>query len=101
MGKASRAKRDGTGTRQQKIAAQRAAARRAEIRNRVLIASGSVVVVIAIVVAFIAVKAGGGSSTSATSNGPTGTALASVVKDTTSVPASTLNAVGAGSGVTG
>ena len=47
MGKASRAKRDGT--RQQRIAAQQAAARRAEIRNRVLIFSGIAVVVIAVV----------------------------------------------------
>ena len=100
MGKASKAKRDGS-TRQQKIAAQRAAARRAEIRNRILIASGSVVVVIAVVLAFVLVKvnSNGPSSPSTSANGPTGTALSAVVKDSTSVPASTLNAVGAGSGV--
>ena len=98
MGKASKAKREGS-SRQQRIAAQRAAARRTEIRNRILIASGSVVVVIAIVLAFVLVKVnsnGSGSST-ASANGPTGTALATVVKDTTTVPASTLNTVGAGS----
>ncbi|HWG11864.1 MAG TPA: DUF929 family protein [Streptosporangiaceae bacterium] len=101
MGKASRAKQDGS-SRQQRIAAQRAAARRAEIRNRILIASGAVVVVIAIVVAFIAVKAGSnGKSTTSSANGPTGTALSAVVRDTTTVPASTLNSVGTGSGVTG
>jgi Domain of unknown function (DUF929) len=99
MGKASRSKRDGT--RREKIAAQRARERRAEVRNRVLLASGSVVVVIAVVVAFILVKANSKATTSGVSNGPTGAALASVVTDTTSVPASTLNAVGAGSGVTG
>jgi hypothetical protein len=98
MGKASKAKREGS-SRQQRIAAQRAAARRAEIRNRILIASGSVVVVIAIVLAFVLVKVNSksSSSASASANGPTGTALATVVKDTTTVPASTLNTVGAGS----
>ena len=99
MGKASRTKRDGT--RQQKIAAQRAAARRAEIRNRVLIISGVTVVIIAVVLAFVVVKLNSKSGTTASgvSNGPTGAALASVVTDTTSVPASTLDKVGAGSGV--
>jgi thiol-disulfide isomerase/thioredoxin len=99
MGKASRTKRDGT--RQQKIAAQRAAARRAEIRNRVLMVSGVTVVIIAVVLAFVVVKLNSKSGTTASgvSNGPTGAALASVVTDTTSVPASTLDKVGAGSGV--
>ena len=97
MGKASKAKRDGS-SRQQRIAAQRAAARRTEIRNRILIASGSVVVVIAIVLAFVLVKVNShGSGSSASANGPTGTALATVVNNTTTVPASTLNTVGAGS----
>jgi len=99
MGKASRSKRDGT--RREKIAAQRARERRAEIRNRVLLASGSVVVVIAVVVAFVLVKANSKAPASSGANGPTGAALASVVSDTTGVPASTLNAVGAGAGVTG
>ena len=101
MGKASRAKRDGT--RQQRIAAQQAAARRAEIRNRVLIFSGIAVVVIAVVLSFVVVKMNAKSPAvaSGVSNGPTGTALASVVTDTTSVPATTLDTVGAGSGVTG
>src|SRR6201992_3870164 len=101
MGKASKAKRDGS-SRQQRIAAQRAAQRRAEIRNRVLIASGSVVVVIAIVLAFVLVKVNshGSSGSSASGNGPTGTALATVVKNTTAVPASTLNSVRARRGDT-
>jgi hypothetical protein len=98
MGKASRAKRDGT--RRERIAAQRARERRAEIRNRVLMASASIVVVIAVVVGFVVFKANAKPAGSSSSNGPTGTALASVVTDTTSVPASTLDAVGAGSGVT-
>jgi hypothetical protein len=100
MGKASRSKRDGT--RREKIAAQRARERRAQIRNRVLLASGCVVVVIAVVVALVLVKVNSKATGTAAgpSNGPTGAALSSVVSDTTGVPASTLNAVGAGSGVT-
>ncbi|MGA2824512.1 MAG: DUF929 family protein [Streptosporangiaceae bacterium] len=101
MGKASRAKRDGT--RRERIAAQQAAARRAEVRNRILMFGAVVVVVIAVAVGFVvyAVNSKPHSSTaSGVSNGPVGTALASVVTDTTSVPASTLNTVGAGSGVT-
>ncbi len=96
MGKASRSKRDGS--RREKIAAQRARERRREVRNRLLLASGSVVVVIAVVVAFVLVKVNSKATTShGVSNGPTGAALASVVTDTTGVPAATLNAVGAGS----
>lgn len=100
MGKASRTKR--AGTTRERIAAQRAAARRAEIRNRVFLASGAVVVVIAIVVAFVLVKANsnGKSNSGTASNGPTGTALTAVVNKTVSVPASTLDSVGAGT-VTG
>ncbi len=97
MGKASRTKVDSS--RREKIAAQRAAAHRAEQRRRILLVSGCVLVVVAIVVAFIVVKVNSGPAKStASSNGPTGSALASVVAKTTSVPASTLNAVGDGSG---
>jgi hypothetical protein len=94
MGKASRTKVDAS--RREKIAAQRAAERRAEQRRRILIASGSVIAVIAIVVAFIVIKANNKPSGSS-SNGPTGSALASVVSKVTNVPASTLDTVGSGS----
>jgi thiol-disulfide isomerase/thioredoxin len=95
----------GTRLRQQsareKIAAQRAAARRAEIRRRALITAGSVIAVIAIVVAFVVIKVSTNNSPSSKGSGSgsvTGTALpASVIKDVTTVPASTLNAVGTGS----
>jgi hypothetical protein len=96
MGKATRIKQQNA---REKIAAQRAAARRAEVRNRVLLAGGSVVAVLAIVLALVLVKAfnkpgSGGSG----SGGVTGTALsASAAGDVTSVPASTLNTVGIGS----
>jgi Domain of unknown function (DUF929) len=98
MGKASRNKRAGSA--RDRIAAQRAAARRAEIRNRVFLASGAVVVVIAIVVAFVLVKANAKPKTGGSSNGPTGAALAKVVDNVTSVPAATLSGVGPGT-VTG
>ena len=94
MGKASRTKVDAS--RREKIAAQRVAQRRAEQRRRLLIASGSIIVVIAVVVAFIVIKANNKPSTSS-SNGPTGSALASVVSKVTNVPASTLDKVGSGS----
>lgn len=96
MGKASRNKRQ---TAQQKIAAQREAARRAERRRRILLTSGSVLGVVVIVVAFILVKTLGGSSSASDKSTPTtGVALpASVSRAVTTVPAGTLDAVGAGS----
>jgi thiol-disulfide isomerase/thioredoxin len=94
MGKASRTKVDAS--RREKIAAQRAAERRAEQRRRILIASGSVIAVIAVVVAFIVIKTNNKPSGSS-SNGPTGSALASVVSKVTNVPASTLDKIGSGS----
>jgi thiol-disulfide isomerase/thioredoxin len=100
MGKASRTKVDSS--RREKIAAQRAAARRAEQRRRVLIAGGSILAVIIVIVAFIVIKASSSPSkpttTTSSANGPTGSALASVVAKVTSVPASTLNTVGTGGG---
>jgi len=101
MGKASRTKVEST--RREKIAAQRAAERRAEKRKRILLASGSVVVVLAVVLVFVIVKLNTGKpspspSAQGLSNGPTGSALTAVVDKVTSVPASALNAVGNGSG---
>ena len=96
MGKASRNKE--SASRRERIAAQRAAERRRQVRNRILIASGAVVVVVVVVVVFVVLAANKKPSTSKSSaNGPTGTALSKVVADTTSVPASTLATVGAGS----
>jgi thiol-disulfide isomerase/thioredoxin len=96
MSKATRIRQQNA---RQKIAAQRAAARRAEVRRRVLITSGSVIVVVAIVIAFVLIKvSGNNNSSSSASGGVSGTVLpASVSKDITSVPASTLNTVGVGS----
>jgi hypothetical protein len=95
MSKSTRTSRENA---QAKIAAQRAAARRAEIRNRILITGGSVLVVVVVVVVFIVVKAGQKPPASTSAGSPTGTSLpASVMRDVRTVPASTLNTVGAGS----
>jgi thiol-disulfide isomerase/thioredoxin len=91
MGKAQRNRQQNA---REKIAAQQAAARRAEVRRRMLLTGGSVVAVLVIVVAFVVIKAFTGTA-SAGSN--TATASAGVVTDLTSVPASTLKAVGKGS----
>lgn len=96
MGKARRGKFEST--RQAKIAAQRAAARRAEQRRRLFIAVGSVVAVVAVVVTFVLVKANAKAGTAASaSNGPTGAALTTLVKQVTGVPQNALDAVGGGS----
>jgi Domain of unknown function (DUF929) len=101
MGKASRTKVEST--RREKIAAQRAAERKAEQRRRIFLASGSVVVVLAVVLVFVIVKLNHKpNSATGASNGPTGSALAAVVDKVTSVSASTLDTVGSGNGaVTG
>jgi hypothetical protein len=99
MGKASRTKQDPD--RRARVAAQRAAARRAEQRRRFYLAGTSIVVVVLVIVGFFVFKGkggGGGSSAGGVSNGPTGASLASVVDQVTSVPATTLNQVGSGSG---
>jgi hypothetical protein len=96
MGKASKSK--GESSRQAKIAAQRAAAKRSEQRRRLLIAGGSIIVVIAVVVTFVLVKVNSKAGTAASaSEGPTGTALTSLVNQVTGVPSSTLDTVSGGS----
>ena len=94
MGKATRIRQQNA---RQKIAAQREAERRAEMRRRLFITAGSVLGVIVIVVSFIVFKTLKPSATAQTGS-TTGTALpASVINDITNVPASTLAAVGKGS----
>jgi hypothetical protein len=95
MGKAQRIREMNT---RQRIAAQQAAARKAEARRRLYLASGSVLVVIAVVVGLIIAKNAG--SGSATGGSATAAEVSHVSSQITTVPASTLNAVGAGSGVT-
>ena len=95
MGKASRNKRDSA---RERIAAQRAAQRRAQMRNRMLWTGGSILGVVVIVVAFVVFKTTQSpASTSSSPTSATGTALpASVIRDITTVPASTLTSVGTG-----
>jgi hypothetical protein len=96
MGKAERIRRMNA---REKIAAQQAAARRMEARRRMFLAGGSVLVVLVVVIVLIIAKAA--SNTPAVASGKTASSAttASVTKDISTVPASTLNAVGKGSGV--
>jgi Domain of unknown function (DUF929) len=77
------------------IAAQQAAGRQAEARRRAMISVGSVVVVIAAVIGVIIAK-----SVSKAPPAPAAPALsdAQLANEVTSIPASVLNAVGAGPG---
>ena len=54
MSKATRIRRENA---RERIVAQRAAARKAEIRNRIFITGGSILAVVVVVVAFIVIKA--------------------------------------------
>src|SRR5271166_6919650 len=95
MGKAERIRRMNA---RERIAAQQAAARRAEARRRMFLASGSVLGVIAIVIGLIIWK--NASSPAAAAGGKATAAEASLVtRQLSTVPVSTLNAVGHGSGV--
>jgi hypothetical protein len=94
MGKASRTKRQG-GSVRERIAAQQAAERRATMRNRVL-AWSAVGVVIVVVVVFVAINLTKKNSSPSASTLPTGAALSKIVSQATTVPPSTLDAVGAG-----
>jgi hypothetical protein len=97
MGKASRTKQDSD--RRARIAAQREAQRRAEQRKRIYLAGGSILVVAIVVIALVIVKLNSGGGTAASSsNGPTGTALTTLTKQVTNVPASVTDTV-AGGGV--
>lgn len=96
MGKSSKGK--GESGRQAKIAAQRAAERRAERQRRMLISAGSVVVVVAVVLTFVLIKINSKAGTAAAaSEGPTGASLTSLVNQVTNVPQTALDSVGGGS----
>jgi hypothetical protein len=95
MGKASRAKTEPD--RRARIAAQREAERRAEQRRRIYLAGGSILVVVIVVIAFVLVKLNSGGGTAApSSNGPTGSALATVTKEVTDIPSSITDQVAGG-----
>jgi len=93
MGKASRTKQDTD--RRARIAAQRAAERRAAQRKRIYWAGGSILVVAIVVIALVLVKLNSGNSPAA-SNGPTGSALTAVTKQVTTVPTSVTDQVADG-----
>jgi hypothetical protein len=88
MSKATRIRRENA---REKIAAQRAAAQRAEIRNRLFLTGGSILAVVVVVVAFIVIKATQSSSPS--SSGGATALSASAIRDLTTVPAATLDSV--------
>lgn len=95
MGKASRTKQGPD--RRARVAAQRAAARRAEQRKRMYLAGGSILAVLVVALAFVLVKANENShSAGNASNGPTGAALASLTTKVVNVPQSVLDKVGGG-----
>jgi thiol-disulfide isomerase/thioredoxin len=97
MGKAERNRRMNA---RERIAAQQAAARRAEARKRMYLASGSVLGVIAIVIGLIVWKSANSNSAAATASARATAAQVSLVtRQITTVPDATLNAVGKGSGV--
>ncbi len=92
MGKAERNRQQRA---RESIAIQMAASRRAEARRRAFIAGGSIVAVLAIVVVFIVVKALN-KPTTATASSATSHVTTRVVRQVTSVPATTLDGVAAG-----
>lgn len=82
----------------QQIAARRAAARRAQVRTRLLLAVGAILAVVAVVLTIVLIRPESKSAASGPpADGPTGAALAALVKDLTGVPAGILDTVGAGS----
>jgi hypothetical protein len=85
-----------TGNARQKIAASRAADRRAQVRGRVLLAGGSVAVVIALAATLIAVKLGQTPARTGPAPAAGPRATAQVQRLATTVPPATFNAVGAG-----
>ncbi|HEX3960375.1 MAG TPA: DUF929 family protein [Trebonia sp.] len=82
----------------EKVAAQRAAGRRAERRRRVLIASGGISLVVVLAIVLVVVRPGLSPASSAAPGAATGTAAqdAAVAREVTSVPAATFDSVGAG-----
>jgi hypothetical protein len=89
----SKAARNRQGSARARIAAQQAAARRAERRNRLFIAGGSLVAVVAILVAFIVIKLSSGSPAGPAPAGAR-ISLPAVARDVTSIPAGTLDQAG-------
>jgi len=96
MGKAERIRRMNA---RERIAAQQAAAQRAEARRRMFLAGGSVLGVLVIVIVLIIVKAASNTPAAASGSAASSSTTATVTNEIAAVPASTLNSVGKGSGV--
>ncbi|HTY72269.1 MAG TPA: DUF929 family protein [Actinomycetes bacterium] len=79
----------------EKAAEMRAAERRRERRQRILIALGLVVAVVVVIGGLVGVKLASGGKATSTAK-PASPASDQIIKDVTSVPTSTFNAVGAG-----
>ncbi len=96
MGRASRTRHETD--RRHRIEAQREAARKAQLRKRILLAGGAIAAVIIVAVALV-LASGGSSPTGKTpaNDGPAGAALAATVRDLTTVPGGVLDKVGGGS----
>jgi hypothetical protein len=82
--------------RQARSAAQRAVARRARTRNRLLFAGGAIAVVVAAALVLVLLHGSGSSTPKAGGAPPSGTALTPIVGQLTSVPSATLDQIGAG-----
>jgi hypothetical protein len=78
------------------VAAQRAAARRAQRTRRLLLAGGGISLVVILVIVLVAVRPGQPAAPTAAPGPATGTAAAAVAAEVTSVPAATFDSVGAG-----
>ena len=88
---------DQGGDRRARLAAQTARQQARERNRRLLLAGGAIVVVVGVVLGFV-LSGGGGSAPTAGSTAPppTGSAHNAVISQLTSVPAATLDQVGAG-----
>ncbi len=93
----TRRRREQDGSARERSAAMRAAAARAERRRRLLVIAGSAVAVLVVVAVIVAVAVTRHGKSRSTTASPSTPAPASVVSAVTSVPASTLAAVGKGS----
>lgn len=92
----SRTQREQAQSPRARSAAMRAAAATAERRRRLMLVGGSVVAVLAVVAVIVAVGVSSHGRKASKSAAPTTAAPAAVVSAVTSVPASTLTTVGAG-----
>ena len=88
---------DRGGERRARLAAQTARQQSRERNRRLLLAGGAIVVVVGVVLGFVLTGGGGSAPTAgSTAAPPTGSANTTVISQLTSVPAATLDQVGAG-----